>query len=580
MALNERNPNPNPENAKQPIWGKFGAETWVALAATLFSATLLLLAAISAGPLWRDEVNTLSMAQMPTLSEMWHNMLFESFPPLWLLLVRVCGFLGLADGDVSIRILGLYVGILTLVCFWICARSLGCRAPMFSLALLGFLPPFIFIVGANRAYGLATALLLLTFSSLWRVVQKPTSGRILLAAAACVLFAQCVYYDALFLAAMLAGAALVTVRRRQWRTLGWLTAMGAASAASMMIYVPIIHRGAVFVPIMQWPYFNGWTLWSRVRDAVTVRSSAEMGPNGPEIWLWIALLVTGVAVAVMAQRSRSRSRPRSIASATPSSEPAADGADRADRALFCGTSMVLGVAILMTFLFRLHYWTQTWYYIELLCLCSISLDGLLGANWPALRPWGWVRIVFVVAMIGWSARAAWTEAHTRRSDMDLIAALLEKNATEGDLIIVQSVWEGITFNRYYHGKAQWETVPPVNSHLVHRNDLVLQEMNDPQAMEPVLRDTAKALAAGHAVWFVGNMSADRPQPPGPDRPAWWLGTHLLYWNAQISSMLLDHATQEKVLDISAGGPVCCLENLPVIRFTGYRDKGTNNAAAN
>jgi len=69
------------------------------------------------------------------------------------------------------------------------------------------------------------------------------------------------------------------------------------------------------------------------------------------------------------------------------------------------------------------------------------------------------------------AESAWEEAHTRRSNVDLIAAVLDKNAAEGDLIVVKSAWDGVAFNRYYHGRAHWVTVPPIDSHKVHRNDL-------------------------------------------------------------------------------------------------------------
>jgi hypothetical protein len=49
---------------------KLGLETAVALAGTAFSAILLVLTAMYAEPLWRDEINTLSMAQMPSLEGM------------------------------------------------------------------------------------------------------------------------------------------------------------------------------------------------------------------------------------------------------------------------------------------------------------------------------------------------------------------------------------------------------------------------------------------------------------------------------------------------------------------------------
>src|SRR5882762_6265658 len=114
---------------------KLGMETMVALAGTAFAAILLVITAISAGPLWRDEVNSINMAEMPSLKELWSNMPFESFPPLWLFILRGYGLLGLAGSDLSIRLLGLCVGLLFLASLWLCARWMGSRAPILSIAL-------------------------------------------------------------------------------------------------------------------------------------------------------------------------------------------------------------------------------------------------------------------------------------------------------------------------------------------------------------------------------------------------------------------------------------------------------------
>ena len=70
----------------------------------------------------------------------------------------------------------------------------------------GQLPAFVFIMGANRAYGLASCLLVLSFGMIWRTVELPSRSRVLWAALICLLFAHCVYYDIVFLGAMLAGA--------------------------------------------------------------------------------------------------------------------------------------------------------------------------------------------------------------------------------------------------------------------------------------------------------------------------------------------------------------------------------------
>jgi uncharacterized membrane protein YsdA (DUF1294 family) len=473
----------------------------------------------------------------------------------------------MADSDASIRVLGLYVGLFFLASLWLCSRWIGSRAPILSVGLLGSLPAFVFIVGANRAYGLASCLLVLSFGMIWRMVEFPSRSRVLLAGLTCILFAHCVYYDMAFLCAMLSGAATVAIRRRQWKMLGALVGIGAVSGTSMVIYLPIIRRGSACVLMIQEPSFNFSVLWYKLGNALTARGSAHPpGFNGPEVWLWVMLLLGGSVVALMMQRTRERQAQNQEAVA------AITARVRADLALFCVVSMLFGTVGYLAFLLRLHYLTQSWYYVEMLCLCAISLDGLLGANWPALRPWGLLRIGFIMVMMTWCARSAWEETHTRRSNVDLIAAVLGQKVSEGDLIVVQSAWEGITFDRYYHGRAHWVTVPPIDSHKVHRNDLVMEKMNQQDPMAPVLREITDTLRGSNSVWTVGNMSAMRPEqllsPSSLPIKRW--GPYINYWSAQVSAHLQDHALQEQALEISMDEPVSHLENLRVQRFSGYR----------
>ena len=531
---------------------------------------LLVLTAMYAGPLWRDEANTVNLAQMPSLKEFWNNLSFESFPPLWPLLLRGYGFLGMADSDAGIRVLGLYVGLFFLALLWLCSRWMGGRAPILSIALLGSLPAFIFIVGANRAYGLASCLLVLSFGMIWRIVEHPSRSRVLLAGLTCILFAHCVYYDVVFLCAVLAGAAAVAIRRRQWKTLGALVGIGAVSGLSMVIYLPIIHRGSAYVSMNQLPIFDFSVLWHRLGNALTTRSNAQPeGSTGPEVWLWIMLLLGGSVVALTMQRSSERHAQNQQVAA------AITARVRADLALFCVVSMLFGTAGYMAFLFKLQYVTQAWYYVEMFCLCAISLDGILGANWPALRPWGLLRIGLMVAMMTWCARAAWEEAHTRRSNVDLIAAVLAQRASEGDLIVVQTAWEGITFDRYYHGRARWVTVPPIDSHKLHRNDLAMEKLIQPDPMASVLREVTDTLRSSNSVWVVGHVTVvyPRPLPPLPPpagQPIKWWVSYLDYWSAQVAAQIQDHALHEQDLEIPVDGPVSRLENLPAWRFSGYK----------
>jgi hypothetical protein len=555
---------------------KPGAETTAALIGTAFSAILLVLTAMNAGPLWRDETNTFNLAHMPSLRDIWHNLPFDSCPLLWPLLVRGCGMLGLSEADMGIRILGLGIGLFFLASLWLCQRWIGGRAPILSIALLGALPAFIFVVGANRAYGLASCLLVLSLGRIWRVLESPTKPRILSAGFICLLFAQCVYYDVIFVGAMLTAGALVAIRRQQWKILWTVAGIGLVAGASLFIYLPIIHQVPGYLPFWRSPFFEAATLWNGLGDALAARSSANPdGANGPQIWIWIGLLLAGIIVTVIMQRTRVRQMPKP--------EGALRNADleRSDLALFCVMSVVLGIIGYFGFLLKLQFFMQSWYYVEILILCAISLDGILSASWPELRPWGFVRIGFLVVMMILNARPAWAEAHTRRSNLDVVAAFLRQNASAGDLIVIQETWEGITFNRYYRGQAQWLSVPPIDSHDVHRIDLVMAEMNQPEAMTPVLRAITNALTSGHHVWLVGSIPIARSKdaPPGPtplppppsEMPTrWWLGSYLYWWNQQVTTLVLDHAEEEKVETIAAPGPVNHFEHVSVVRFTGYK----------
>lgn len=541
-----------------------GIETIVALIGTAFAALLMMLTTMYAGPMWRDETNTINMAKMSSLTEIWNNLSYESFPPLWVLIVRAFYFLGMAGSDAGIRVVGLYVGIFFLLALWLCSRWMGGRGPILSVALLGCLPMFIFIIGANRAYGLASALLVLSFGMIWQVVELPSKSRILWAGLVCVLFAQCIYYDVVFLAGMLGAGALVVIRRRQWKTLAALAGIGAAACGSMVIYLPVIHRGSAYVPMNQEPTFSLMTLWYKISDAASAHGSARLSIyHGLEIWLWVILLVVGIVVGLLTQLKRKLPEPGSK--------------NTADLALYCGLSLLLGMAGYLAFLIKLRYLTEAWYYLEVLCLCAVCLDGLLGACWPALRPWGWLRMGIAVIVVLWFVGPAWEEAHTRRSNLDLVATVLNKNAQKGDLIIVQSSWEGITFDRYYSGPADWTTIPPVASHKLHRNDLAFGMMNNPAAMAPVLSEITSTLRASNTVWMVGPLFPYRPEQVAPsptNLPAGQWVPHVIYWNTQVGTLLRDHALQTQNLELPAGQPVSRLENLPIQRFQGYKSLTT------
>src|SRR5207249_10303280 len=143
----------------------------------------------------------------------------------------------------------------------------------------------------------------------------------------------------------------------------------------------------------------------------------------PQVVIWVGLLLSGIIVGVVMQRTGVGQTSKGKVTSNSANS------DRTDLALFCVTSVIFGIVGYFGYLLKLQFFMQPWYYVEILILCAIVLDGILNAGWPALRPWGLARIGFLVAMMALNAGSAWAEAHTRRSNLDVVAAFLSDNAS-------------------------------------------------------------------------------------------------------------------------------------------------------
>src|SRR5437867_12996391 len=111
--------------------------------------------------------------------------------------------------------------------------------------------------------------------SIWRVVESPTKSRILSAGFICLLFTQCVYYDVIFLGAMLAAGALVAIRRQQWKIVWTMAGIGFVAGASLLIYLPIFQQVPKDPSFVRAPSFDAATIWNGLGDALAAPSSAN-----------------------------------------------------------------------------------------------------------------------------------------------------------------------------------------------------------------------------------------------------------------------------------------------------------------
>ena len=200
-----------------------------------------------AGPLWRDEINSLHDAMAPTLREFSASLVFDWFPAFFSIVLRIWCALGFGSTDFGLRALGFLIGWSAVGALWLSCWLINRRAPLWPLALFALNPVTIHNGDSLRAYGLAAALIFLTFGLVWRLTfEERRPGTILLAGIAAILSVQSLYVNSLILFAICAGSIIVLIRQKEFRGATLIFAIGFIAALSLLPYVPILRAAHEF----------------------------------------------------------------------------------------------------------------------------------------------------------------------------------------------------------------------------------------------------------------------------------------------------------------------------------------------
>jgi hypothetical protein len=421
-----------------------GEET---IAGVVFFAYALFLHALfwrHAGPLWRDEAVSAAVSRTPW-PQFLDRLQFDSFPALWLLLLR--GWTALfGDGVASLRTLGVLTGIAILGAIWFALRTLDVRVPMLAIALAGAAATVVRFGDALRAYGLGAALGLVSMALLYR-------GRFLLGGLVSLAAVHTTYQNAPLLLACCIGAAIVH-RKRAAIVLG----IGALCAASLLIYLPTMQKVKAWSGLLRYDISVGWLL-ARFRDA------ADLG-GGLGVWAWIVLLIAALALA----RNH----------------------------VFCAIVLAIYTTAQIVFLLVLRYHTQPWYYLIWMAVAAVLIDATI-VHAPPLQLLRAAAALFIL-LLGYSGTRA--VVAQRMTNVDVVAAVLARDAAPNDLIVVYPWHLGASFHRYYRGAAPWQTLPPLRDHTVQRYDEARKAMFDgrERALIAAVTDT---LRRGGRVWYAG-----------------------------------------------------------------------------
>ena len=523
----------------------------VARALALFSTLLIIYLHIvfgmHAGALWRDEVNSLEIATMRTFAEMWSHLCFDSFPALFFVVLRVVAGVPATVSDVTLRVFGVSIGLLTLGVIWLNSRWLRLGFPLLSLALIGFNPMIIRYGDSIRAYGLGIALMLVVLGAMWRLVESFTPGRVAIAALSAVLSVQCLYYNSVLLLAICLGAASVTLRRRQIKETLIVFAIGGVAAATLLPYVPTIQRVRLWNFFWKVP-FTPAELWRTLGSPL-------------EIAAWVTLFALALMAGLWAMGRKSAD---------------ANGQEKTERVLFGLVTLVIGTVGYAGFIGVLGYLTQPWYYVAFVAFAATCIEIVLASIWA--REWSLLsRAGFAFAIVSVGVYPAWQALHFRQTNVDVVAAQLQTQAAPNDLILINSWNYGISFRRYYHGPENYETIPPIEDLRSHRVDILKRQMMSPAPMTPVLQRMEETLRSGHTIWLIGSLNfvppGKEPQviSPGYDGPNGWVGGNFYAaWAEQAGFLVQNHALHFERVRVPLAQPVSRYENLPLSAFRGWR----------
>ncbi len=504
---------------------------------------------LHSGPLWRDEVNGLNVAMMPTLGEIWQSIIYYPFPILHDLILRAWIAIGFGQGDFQLRILAFVLALLLLATLWAsCYMIERRRPPLWPLALLALNPVAIQTGDWVRPYTLAMILNILAFAAVFNLTVREFSvPKFLVALVAALLAAQTVFQNAVVVFAICVAGILALAWQSRWKAAIGVLAVGLAAAISLGPYFPMLRQARSWSVVARMNYGIG--------EIVQAGFGVLTGHNGFVAGIWIVTVVVTIGALTL------RKLPVIIGSTRcrVAFEP------RPTRWVFATVVFVVGAAGMIAFI-STGGWLMDRYFVPFAAVASFCIY-LATIDLTANRSLRWANLVGSVAVAAMFVPADHLSTVTRSTNCDRVAAELGQNAEAGDLILVTDYTIGISFARYYQGQAAWKTLPDVSDHSQHRWDLALPALSKPEPMRETLATVETTLKAGHKIFIVGALPPSDPSLPA-SAPA-WTGELL---RKELAQFLHQHLVSNRQIPVNKEGEVINpLEDLPLFVGTGWRE---------
>jgi len=544
-------PPKRPDAILAPFW--LCVELVAGLGVTLWIIFLHLEFLLHAGPLWRDEVGTIDFASMPTLADIWKNLQYDNFPPLFVLLARLWMHAGFS-GDFGCRVLGFLIGLGTLGVIWFGARAAGARVPLLVLVLYAMNPLAVRVGDSMRPYGLGIALTLLAFVLTWKFVENPRPRFLLWATVAAVLSVQCLYQNAVFLVAYSFGAWLAVLVRRQGKTGAQISVIGGAAVLFLLPHLANILKGEDWLEIAKRP--------TTLAQMLTVLGNALQYSGPWLVWVWAGAAVLAAGTVIR--------HTMPIRSTGPADESATG------KMLYSATAILASALLYALFLHQIGLKPSPWYFLILLAPAALALDVILSAQ--SVEPLRLGRVVLCLLLALVCAPAGLAGVQWRQTNVDCVAQTLEKQFQPGDMILVSPWYYGVSLQRYF-GTNTFTTLPPMSEIRIHRYDLLKEQMTAEDPVGPLVEQVKQTLRSGHALYVAGIFEFPPPGTSPPFYGPYHAGMEmpdLAYfssWLFQVSQVVQTHTKSGGQIEIPVpdSAPINPVESIPLRVFRGWKE---------
>lgn len=432
--------------------------------------------------LWRDEMQALNIAGLPSLAEitrfLYHH---ESHPPLFYFLEHLAARLT-GDPVRSMGILTLLASVALIpAAWWLASLSRVRRAATLAAILIAVSLPLAFFGVELRPYSLFSLAALLGAAAILQDRTRPSPWWRMLWAVMALCLVYVHHVGTIVVASQLIAAFALVPPNSSRAAYGRLLTpfIGVVAIASIPALIMLAHQAA----IAGYPPRRPGAVWGPIHDFADLML-AFPGEIGLGFLGAAACLVWGGRRSV----------------------PTTDEQETGDQSQMVPLQALVACGLIVMASYRSNLLVE-WVVLSIAPLGLVSTGIILATAMK--RRWRWRSVMFCELAIAGVALSMLAFLGKGKTDTDLVAAYVGAEAFTTDLLIVAPGAIGPSFNRYFRGEQEQIDFPEMTAVSRFKFDHYVARVQSAEALRVARDSILSACRAGRRVWLI--VPTQRPE---------------------------------------------------------------------